>query len=233
MEQSLHTPFVVAQAEQSVRSAFIRNTYLHLAYAVLGFIVIEYFFINYTNLGPMMMKFLSKGAYMWLVVLGGFMGVSALAQGMANSEASKAKQYAGLSLFVIGESIIFIPLLYMATTFHEGAITQAAIATGGLFIALTMIAFTTKKDFSFLGGMLKVGFIIALVLIGASIVFGFNLGMLFSAAMILLAAGSILYNTSNIIHHYHPSQYVAASVGLFASLATMFWYVLRIFMSRD
>lgn len=51
--------------------------------------------------------------------------------------------------------------------------------------------------------------------------------------MVAFAAGCILYNTSNIIHHYETEQYVAASLGLFASVALRFWYVLRIFMSRD
>jgi len=51
--------------------------------------------------------------------------------------------------------------------------------------------------------------------------------------MVILAAGSILYNTSNIIHHYNTQQYVAASLSLFASVALLFWYLLQIFMSRD
>ena len=48
--------------------------------------------------------------------------------------------------------------------------------------------------------------------------------------MVLLASISILYSTSNIIHHYGTEQYVAASLGLFASVALLFWYVLRIIM---
>lgn len=233
MEQYQTSYTSVASADDRTRQSFIRNTYLHLAYAVAGLAVLEYFLINFTGLGQMMMKFISQSAYMWLVVLGGFMGVSFIAQKMANSSASKGMQYAGLGLYVVGTAILFLPLLFMASMYSPGAIGQAAIATGGLFLALTVVAFTTKKDFSFLGSMLKVGFIIALALIGASIVFGFNLGLLFSGAMVLLAAGSILYSTSNIIHHYHESQYVAASIGLFASLTTLFWYILQILMNRD
>ena len=51
--------------------------------------------------------------------------------------------------------------------------------------------------------------------------------------MIVLASGSILYNTSAIMYHYAPGQHVAASLSLFASVALLFWYVLRLFMSRD
>jgi len=228
------TPYtnIVANQSQDVRANFIKNTYIHLAMAVVGFIAIEYCLIKFTNLGEVMLSFLSINSFMWLAVLGGFMGVAFVAQNMASS-ASKGTQYGGMALYVVGESIIFLPLLYMAAAFSPGAIEQAGIATGGLFLALTVVAFTTKKDFSFLGGMLKVGFIVALALIAASIFFGFNLGLIFSAAMIVLASGSILYNTSNIIHKYHHSQYVAASIGLFASVALLFWYILRIFMSRD
>ena len=48
--------------------------------------------------------------------------------------------------------------------------------------------------------------------------------------MVLLAAGYILYQTSQIFAHYHTEQYVAASLALFSSVALMFWYVIRIFM---
>jgi FtsH-binding integral membrane protein len=51
--------------------------------------------------------------------------------------------------------------------------------------------------------------------------------------MIGLAGAAVLYDTSNILHHYPKDKYVAASLALFASIAMMFWYVLRLFMSRD
>ncbi|MFT7119545.1 MAG: FtsH-binding integral membrane protein [Flavobacteriales bacterium] len=63
--------------------------------------------------------------------------------------------------------------------------------------------------------------------------FGFDLGLLFSGAMVLLAAGTILYQTSNLVHKYHTDQYVGAALGLFSSLMLLFWYILSIFMSRD
>jgi FtsH-binding integral membrane protein len=46
--------------------------------------------------------------------------------------------------------------------------------------------------------------------------------------MIAYAAGAILYNTSNVLHHYRPDQHVAASLALFASVALLFWYVLQL-----
>jgi FtsH-binding integral membrane protein len=71
------------------------------------------------------------------------------------------------------------------------------------------------------------------VAIVAGIVFGFHLGTWFSVAMVGLAGAAILYDTSNILHHYPDDRYVGAALELFASVALMFWYVLRIFISRD
>jgi hypothetical protein len=74
---------------------------------------------------------------------------------------------------------------------------------------------------------------VALGLILCSFLFGLDLGMIFTVAMIALAAGYILYYTSNVMHHYQTHQHVAASLALFAAVALLFWYVLRLFMSRD
>jgi FtsH-binding integral membrane protein len=57
------------------------------------------------------------------------------------------------------------------------------------------------------------------------------LGLLFVAAMILMASGYILYHTSNVMHEYNEEQYVAASLALFASVALLFWYALQLVMS--
>ena len=163
------------------------------------------------------------------------MGVSWLANKWAYGGASKGMQYAGLALYTLAEAVIFLPLIALALIRPDGVaiIGQAAVVTGFLVLGLTAIAFTTRKDFTFLGGMLKIGCFIALGLIVASIFLGFSLGVWFSGAMVLLMAGSILYNTSAIMYHYAPGQHVAASLSLFASVATLFWYVLRLFMSRD
>ena len=91
----------------------------------------------------------------------------------------------------------------------------------------------TRKDFSFLGSFLRFAGILALVLIACGVIFGFQLGTFFSVAMIGLAGAAILYDTSNVLHHYPEDRYVSAALSLFASVALMFWYVLRLFMSRD
>jgi FtsH-binding integral membrane protein len=140
----------------------------------------------------------------------------------------------GLGLYTVAESIIFLPILVIADLQYPGVITQAAIMTGVLFAGLTAIVFITRHDFSFLGPILTIAGMVAIGVIVCSILFGFDLGTLFSGIMILFAAGAILYDTSNIMHRYRTDQHVAASLSLFASVALLFWYILRLFMSlRD
>jgi len=129
-----------------------------------------------------------------------------------------------------------VPLIYIAATFMDTGLEilqQAAVVTLALFTGLSAVVFVTKKDFSFLKAGLTIGFFIALGLIVAGTLFGFDLGVWFSAAMCLLAGGSILYQTSNLVNEYSEDQYIPASLGLFASLMLLFWYVLQLFMSRD
>lgn len=227
-------PYVVAQAPVDVRAAFIRRTYAHLAGAIAVFALLESMLMSLPGIEDKVFGLLGASRYSWLVVLGLFMGASWIADKWARSETSLGMQYAGLGLYVVAQAIIFLPLLLMArsATGDASIIGQAGLLTGALFLGLTAVALTTRKDFSFLGGFLKIGFLIALGLIVVGIFFqGFSLGLWFSGAMVLLAAGSILYTTGNMIHHYRTDQHVSAALGLFAAVALLFWYILRILMS--
>ncbi len=224
----------VATLSTEARAAFYRKTYSHVALAVLMFIAVETIFFQI----PALLEFalsLTQG-WTWLVMLGGFMFITNYAEKMALKEHDRNKQYIALLIYVVAEAFIFIPLIYIAIYYAAdgGAelINQAAILTISLFAGLSAIVLVTKKDFSFLRSILAVGFFIALGLIVAGVLFGFNLGLWFSVGMIILAAGSILYQTSNIVHEYSEDQYVAASLGLFASLMLLFWYILSILSRR-
>jgi FtsH-binding integral membrane protein len=220
----------VANATSDVRAAFIRLTYAHLAGAILAFIALEALLFQ-TAIPQAMMSVLATSQYSWLIVLAAFTGVSYMADRWAQSSTSPNVQYAGLGLYVLAQAIIFVPLLYMASYLSgPDVIVSAGLITLLLFTGLTFTVLTTKKDFSFLGGFLKISFFVALGVIVASILFGFNLGVLFASIMVVVASASILYNTSNVLHRYHPGQHVAASLTLFASVALLFWYILRIFM---
>lgn len=211
------------------RGTFVSRTYSHLFGAITAFTLLEIFLFK-TGLAEKIASALLSGS--WLLVLGGFVVVSWLASRTAHTAASKAAQYAALAGFVVAEAIIFVPLLYVADKMAPGAITSAAAVTFFAFTALTLVAFMTRKDFSFLRGILCWGGIVALVLIVGGTIFGFNLGTYFSVAMVALAGASILYDTSNVLHHYPEDRYVAAALELFASVALMLWYVLRLFMDR-
>ena len=215
----------VASAQENVRAEFIRKTYQHLAFAVLGFIALEYVLLH-SPVAPAMATMMT-GGYAWLIVLAAFMGVSVLADRWARSTTSPQTQYMGLILYVVAEAIIFLPLLLIAAMVAPQVIPNAAIITVALFGGITFTAFSTKKDFSFLGGILKMGFFVAIGLIVAGILFGFSLGLFFSGAMIVFAAGAILYSTSNILHQYRADQHVAAALSLFAAVALLFWYVVQ------
>jgi hypothetical protein len=220
----------VFYAQASERAGFIRRTYSHLAMAVLAFIIIEWFLLQLPIAGAIAAAM--TGGYSWLIVLAAFMGVSWLAERWANSDASPQKQYLGLGIFVVAEAVIFLPLLYIAANFASAdVIPTAGVITGFLFVGLTATVFVTRKDFSWMRSILAIGGFVALGVIAASIIFGFSLGIIFSAIMVLFASGAILYDTSQVLHHYRTDQHVAASLSLFASVALLFWYILRIVMS--
>ncbi len=135
---------------------------------------------------------------------------------------------------MLAQAVIFVPLLFvaMALTGDTSIIASAGWVTMLGFSLLTAIVVTTKKDFSFLGSMLKWGFALALVAIVAGVLFGFQLGTWFSVGMIALAGGAILYDTSKIMTTYPEDRHVSAALELFASVALLFWYVLQLFLSR-
>lgn len=227
--ESYSQTVAVNELDAQSRGTFVSRTYAHLFGAVSAFILIEVFFFK-TGLAPMIARGLLGVS--WLLVLGGFVVVSWLASRTAHLARSKAAQYIALGCYVIAESIIFVPLLYIADKVAPGAITSAATVTFLAFAALTAVVFLTGKDFSFLRGLLCWGGIIALALIGGGVIFGFHLGTYFSVAMVAFAGAAILYDTSNILHHYPEDRYVAAALELFASVALLLWYVLRLFLSR-
>ena len=222
---------VAASAPADVRIAFIRQTYLHLAGAVLAFIAVETILVRLPFADDLSRTM--TGGYAWLAVLGLFFFVSSVADRWARSSTSVGMQYLGLALFVVAQAIVMLPILYGAVNYSsDDVIPTAAILTGLLFLGLTTVAFTSGADFSFLRSALTIGSLLSIGLIVASIMFGFSLGLLFAAGLVVLASGSILYQTSNIIRTYRTNQHVAAALGLFSSVALLFWNVLRLVQRR-
>ena len=225
----------VADAEPSVRAAFLRRTYANLAGAILAFAILEAYLLSLPFAQQFMAYAMNRGV--WLAILGGYMLVAYIAESTALKARSIPVQYFALGLYVTAEAFLFVPILTMAKVVSPEIIPTATFLTATLTGGLTMIVFTTKKDFSFLRSFLSIGAWIALGLIIGSAIFGFGLGMIFSAAMILLACAGILYSTSKVIRDYQTNQPVAAALSLFAAVALLFWYIVRIliqlYMSSD
>ena len=229
MQDNLSYQAPVSELAAEDRSQFIWKCYAHVVGAILAFAGISAYLLSSGISERIAAPMLGN----WLLVMGAFMLVGWGASHVAHRVRSTGAQYAALAAFVFAEAIIFAPLLFVAEAMAPGTIDSAAGVTALGCIGLIATAMITGKDFSFLRGLLVWGFFVALAIIIGGVLFGFELGTWFSVAMIGFAGAAVLYDTSNILHHYPQDKYVAASLALFASIALMFWYVLQLFMSRD
>ena len=220
----------VIELDVGARAEFITKTYLHVFAAMVAFVLFEVVFFA-AGIAESLAKLVSGNG--WFLFLGGYMLVAWMASQFAWRARTLPIQYAGLTAFTALEALVFAPILWIAANYFPGVITQAAIVTLGITAALTMIVFITRKDFSFLRSFLWIGGIAVLGLFLLTGLTNFQVGTWVFGAIALLMCGSILYNTSNILHHYPSDRYVGAAQALFASIATLFWYILQIFMSRD
>lgn len=209
------------------RGEFVKATYKYLIGAIVVFAALS-FFLSAVGVGTAMLKAMGGSRFAWLGVLGGFMLVSWLATHMADTAESNNAQIGGLGLYTLAEAILFAPMFALAGAIVPDAIFTAVVITALLVAGLTWTAMTTKTDFSFLGGLLKVGGLVAIGAIVVSAIAGFSLGIWFSALMIIFAGGAVLYDTSNIIHHYPTNRPAGAALHLFSSVMLMLWYVLRL-----
>ena len=242
----------VATLGVSDRVAFLRKTYALLGAALIAWPVLTAVILKFApafSFGLFKFAFLS-GGWNWLIVMGLFMGVGYLANRLAVSETSRGLQFLGLGLEVGAWSLLLQPILWILmlkfggrTMINGGEVPtlsgdamnilmQAIVITLAIFVGLTLTVFISKKDFTFMRGVLTICSFAALGVILASMIFGFSLGALFCGVMVLLMGGYILYQTSLIMSAFPPSAYVAAALMLFSTIATLFWYVLQLLMSR-
>jgi len=123
------------------------------------------------------------------------------------------------------------PVLAKTLTLPGGAqvITMALAATGATFLALSAYVLKTRRDFSFMGGFLFAGMVIALLAGLGAIFFQMPaLGLAVSAMVALLSAGLILFETSRIVNG-GETNYVMATVGLYVSVFNLFTSLLSLF----
>jgi hypothetical protein len=234
----------VATLGVSDRVAFLRRTYAHLGVALIAWAALTAGIFRYmSETSFKFSEFALRGQWNWLLVLGAFMLIQAGAQALARSNASKGVQYAGLGLSVLAEAAILQPLIWVLfLRFARGdfgntspfmIVEEAALLTIVIFAGLTLTVFVTKKDFSFMRGILMIASFAALGVIVGSAIFGFHLGVIFCGAMILLMAGYVLYQTSLVMQYYPPQAHVSAALMLFSTIATLFWYVLQLVMEMN
>lgn len=175
------------------------------------------------------------GSYVWLGIIGAYFVLSIIFnQLMMKRETAML----GLMLQSVAQGALFGPLIAIAMLVAGGSLIlvyQALAITGLVFGGLTAYVFLTKQDFSFLRGALIIGSItfmgvIVMVLlmggVGGGGMSALSLGI--AAFGVLLAAGYVLYDTSQIVHKYGPGDEVIAAACLHADFALMLWYVLRI-----
>ncbi|QWT87265.1 Bax inhibitor-1/YccA family protein [Chryseobacterium sp. PCH239] len=225
------TDVLVAHSSDVEKANFYKKTYLHVALSILAFIGVETILLKTVPKEIIFMMFGQR--YIWLLIIGVFWLASVLASKWSLSQ-SKSTQYLGLGFYILLEAIIFLPLLFIATNIEGGAnvIFQAATLTVAMFAGISAVAFTSKRDFSFLRNIIVIGGFISIGLIVGGMIFGFNLGLWFSVGMVILASATILYQTSKLKDSYGTNQYVGAALQLFASIMLLFWYILSILMSR-
>ena len=238
MNNAYTNPFVVADASPALRANFYRKTYALVAASCAAFGLILAGLLSSPLAETLTSVIFGNGMIGWFLVLGALWGVSIFANKLAFGGVSAGTQLAGLGLYIVAEAVIFTPLLNVCLKMFgpEIALSQivapAAVATLLLAGGLTLTVFMTRTDFSFLRAFVSLGFFVAL---GAIVVFaiaGINPGTWFIVAMIGFMAAVILYETWMVKTQFSPDQSVGAALVIFSGIATMFWYLIQLFISR-
>lgn len=207
------------------RKLFIKKTYTHLLLGIVAFFVLS-FIIGNSVIGSIFAPFVLGNYFLIIAVLIVFGIIHTFLQDIMEFSNKKLFQYSAFIIYITLESILISPIIFLLKDTLIFPI--AFLMTFAIFAVITLIAFVTKKDFEFLGSFLTMGLILGLITIVLSFIFGFNLGIIFSAFMVCLASGYILYDTSKIINKYSDHQYIAAAGSLMASIILLLWYLIRI-----
>ena len=195
----------------------IRNTYTLLA-MTLAFSALTAGLAMVFNMPPLH----------WLLTIGGYFALLFLTAKCANSAMGLVCVFAltGFMGLTLGPIISFYLL-----AFSNGAqlVMMAFGGTAAIFLGLSAYALTTKRDFSFLGGFLMVGILVAFLAGIAALVFSIPaLSLAVSAMFILLMSGFILFQTSQLVHEPN-TNYIMATVALYVSIYNLFTSLLFLF----
>ena len=214
-----------AQASVEERVGFIRKVYALFFAATL-------FAIGGVLLGlsfePLQMFAREHPWIMLFAMIGGVMGAQAVRH-------VPGVNLAALFGFTTLTGVIISPLIAIISQINPGSIVAAGVLTVGIFGGLTAYVFVSKRDFSFMRGMLMTGLIVVILAGVVNIFLGASaLGFAVAAATLLLFSGFVLYDTSNIIRRYPTNEYVAGALSLYLDAFNIFLALLRLLnMSRD
>jgi len=215
-----------AEVSVAERMSFVRKVYALFFAATL-------FAVGGAGLGlslPPLLQFAFEHPFIMLfLMIGGVFGAQAVRH-------VRGVNLLALFAFTTLTGVVISPLLYIVAQTNPGSILTAGVLTVGIFGGLTAYVFISKRDFSFLRGMVTVGLVVVVLaallnLFFVSSAFGFAI----AAASLLLFSGFVLYDTSNIIRHYPTNEYVAGALSLYLDAFNIFLALLRLLNagSRD
>lgn len=242
---STDNPFVIDQAAPSERADFYRRAYLTVAAAFAVFAVLLWSsFMVPVGGQPVAALYMdalvgmirSLGGWSMLIVLGLFWLGTSVAQSAVYASASRPVKLAGFLGYILLQVALFIPLIAMVLIRTEGRpgeiLLPACGVTGALILGLTVAAFVTRADFSFLRTVLVIGSFAALGVVVVAAFMGTGLGTWFSLAMIALMATAVLYQTWQVRTQFGTGQHLEAGFALFAAFVTLLFFVIRLFLQR-
>jgi len=223
-------PAIHAAADE--RAVFLKKVYSLLLAGLLTFAATLWAADNVPavqNLCESLWRTISGSKFGFLLYLGIFIGGQMLVHAMAEKKPINIVLFFGWA-FLLG--LLIAPIVLYAAQAAPETLTQASLLTAIIFIGLTAVVFFTGKDFSFLRGILGVGMFGLLGIAIAGMIFGFTLGLWFSALAVLLFAGYIVYDTSNILHHYTTNMAVTGAIVLFTDVVLLFKHLLILMLNN-
>ena len=206
------------------------NKVLRSTYALLGITMIP------TVLGAMLGISIDFSFLFAASPIVAFIGIMAVVYGMSWLVAKNANNAAGVWLlfgftFIMG--MLLGPILQVALGLSNGAelIGLAAGGTAASFLTLAAVGSNAKRDFSFLGKFITIGFVLIVLAILANFFFHIPaLSLTISAAVVLLMSAYILYEINQIVRG-GQTNYVMATLSIYISLHNMFSHLLHLLMS--
>ena len=217
-------PRTVAEASVSERLGFIRKVYALFFVGIL--FAIGGVFIGFNT--PSLMQAIIEHPWITLIALiGGVIG----AQAVRHVPGVNLAAFFGFTTLT---GAVISPLLYYVSQTNPASILQAGVLTVGIFGGLTAYVFISKKDFSFLRGMLWVGLIVVVLggFLNVLIVGSSGLGFALAAGALILFSGYVLYDTSNIMRRYPTNEYIAGAMDLYLDAFNIFLALIRLLNRR-